>query len=438
MTGSILSTAEATSILFGVFFFCLFLRVPVAFSLALACLPILLIEPRLSSMTLLQETFNIYNSFILLAVPFFLLTANLMNSGGITERLLALSRSMVGHFPGGLAQVNVVLSFFFAGISGSSTADAASQSKLFIPAMIKEGYDPSFAVAITAVSSVLAVIIPPSILMIVWGGVLTTSIGALFLAGAIPGALIALAQMATVHAYAKYRGYPTFTRETWKVFLVSLVIAIPALTTPFIIIGGKVFGWFTATESACIAVLYAATLTMVVYRKMDLKGLHHALLETGRLTGVALFCVGTASAFGWLLAYYQIPKALLANVTEWGLGPIGTGFFISAVFLVVGCFLDAIPAIVICGTVLEPLAKSAGIDPIHFAMIGIVSLAFGLVTPPYGLCLMISAHIAQMRLIDCLKDVVIMLIPMFLVLALVIMWPDFTLFLPRLFPPGTL
>ena len=211
-----------------------------------------------------------------------------------------------------------------------------------------------------------------------------------------------------------------------------------ALMTPVIIIGGKIFGWFTATESACIAVLYAGTLTMFVYREMDLKGLHHALLETGRLTGVALFCVGTASAFGWLLAYYQIPKALLAGVAAWDMGPIATGFFISAVFLVVGCFLDAIPAIVIVGTVLEPLAKSVGMDPIHFAMVGIVSLAFGLVTPPYGLCLMISAHIAGIRIMDALKDVFIMLMPMFAVLALVIMWPDLVLFLPKLFPPGTL
>jgi tripartite ATP-independent transporter DctM subunit len=218
----------------------------------------------------------------------------------------------------------------------------------------------------------------------------------------------------------------------------AILISIPALMTPIIIIGGKVFGWFTATESACIAVLYAAALTMLVYREMDFKGLHSALLDTGRLTGVALFCVGTASAFGWLLAYYQIPKALLAGVAAWGMGPITTGFFIAGVFLVVGCFLDAIPAIVIVGTVLEPLARSVGMDPIHFAMIGIVSLAFGLVTPPYGLCLMISAHIAGMRVIDTLKDVFIMLIPMFLVLALVIAVPQVSLFLPRLFPPGTL
>jgi tripartite ATP-independent transporter DctM subunit len=412
--------------------------VPVAFALGLACLPIFLIEDRLTPQNLVQETFNAYNSFILLAVPFFLLTANLMNVGGITNRLVRLSRDLVGHFPGGLAQVNVVLSLFFAGISGSSTADAASQSKLFIEAQRKEGYDDSFSVAITAVSAVLAVIVPPSILMIVWGGLLTVSIGGLFMAGIVPGLLIALVQMGTVHVYAKLRNYPTYPRATLVETLKAIVVAVPALMTPVIIIGGKIFGWFTATESACIAVLYAAALTMLVYREMDLKGLHHALLETGRLTGVALFAVGTASAFGWLLAYYQIPKALLANVTAWGLGPMAVGFFIAAVFLVVGCFLDAIPAIVIVGTVLEPLARSVGMDPIHFAMIGIVSLAFGLVTPPYGLCLLISAHIAGIRLVDALKDVMIMLIPMFAVLAMVIMWPDVVLFLPKLFPPGTL
>jgi tripartite ATP-independent transporter DctM subunit len=439
MTGaSVLDPGTASLIMFGVFFLLMALRVPVAFALGLACLPIFLIEDRLTPQNLVQETFNAYNSFILLAVPFFLLTANLMNVGGITNRLVRLSRDLVGHFPGGLAQVNVVLSVFFAGISGSSTADAASQSKLFIEAQRKEGYDDSFSVAITAVSAVLAVIIPPSILMIVWGGLLTVSIGGLFMAGIIPGLLIGVVQMATVHVYAKLRNYPTYPRATLVETLKAIAVAVPALMTPVIIIGGKIFGWFTATESACIAVLYAATLTMLVYREMDFKGLHQALLETGRLTGVALFCIGTASAFGWLLAYYQIPKALLASVAEWGMGPTTTGFFIAAVFLVVGCFLDAIPAIVLVGTVLEPLARSVGMDPIHFAMVGIVSLAFGLVTPPYGLCLMISAHIAGMRVVDCLKDVFIMLMPMFAVLALVILWPDLVLFLPRLFPPGTL
>ncbi len=435
MGGNILAPSEAAWLLFGGFFALLALRVPVAVALGMACLPVMLIEPRLGAMTLMQETFNAYNSFILLAVPFFLLTANLMNVGGITDRLVRLSRALVGHFPGGLAQINVVLSIFFAGISGSSTADAASQSKIFIEAQRREGYDDSFSVAITAVSAVLAVIIPPSILMIVWGGVLTVSIGALFLAGVIPGLLIGLVQMATVHAYAKKRGYPTYPRASLKEVGFATWISLPALMTPFIIIGGKIFGWFTATESACIAVLYAGVLSLVVYREMNLKGLYGALGETGRLAAVALFCVGTASAFGWLLAYYKIPEAILVGVSGWGMGKIMTGFFIAGVFLVVGCFLDAIPAIIIVGAILQPLAMEVGIHPVHFAMIGIVSLAFGLVTPPYGLCLMIACHVAGMKIGAVIKDTMIMLLPMLAVLALVIVWPDVSLILPKLISP---
>src|SRR5947199_10831472 len=197
----------------------------------------------------------------------------------------------------------------------------------------------------------------------------------------------------------------------------SAIVAIPALFTPFIIVGGILLGWFTATESAAIAVIYAAVLSIFFYREMGWKQLHHSLLETGRLSAIALFCVGTASAFGWLLAYYQIPKALLAGVTQWGMGITGVGFFIAFVFLVVGCFLDAIPAIIIVGTTLEPLARSVDMHPVQFAIIGIVALAFGLVTPPYGLCLMISCAVAGVRLRYALKDTMIMLVPMLVVLA---------------------
>jgi tripartite ATP-independent transporter DctM subunit len=433
--GGALSPALAAMVLFGVFFFLMALRVPIAFALGLACLPVMLYEPRLSPMILFNETFKSYNSFILLAVPFFLLTANLMNVGGITDRLVRLSRDLVGHLPGGLAQVNVVLSIFFAGISGSSTADAASQGKIFIEAQVKEGYDLSFSVAITAVSAVLAVIIPPSILMIVWGGTLSVSIGALFLAGIIPGLLLGFVQMLTVHVYAKLRDYPKYPRSTLREVLAAMLVSIPALMTPVIIIGGKIFGWFTATESAAIAVIYAAVLSIFIYRELNGPRLVGALADTGKLAAVALFCVGTASAFGWLLAYYQIPKALLAGVGAWGMGITATGFFIAFCFLVVGCFLDAIPAIIIVGTILEPLAKAVHMDPVHFAMIGIVSLAFGLVTPPYGLCLMISCAIAKVRLMYVLKDVMIMLMPMLGVLAATIVFPEIILFLPRLISP---
>ena len=284
----------------------------------------------------------------------------------------------------------------------------------------------------------LAVIIPPSILMIVWGGTLTVSIGALMLAGVVPGLLIAAAQMGTVHAYARRRGYPTYARAGWREVVRALFVSVPALVTPFIIIGGKVFGWFTATESACIAVLYAGALSIFVYRETDFARLKSALSDTGRLAAVALFCVGTASAFGWLLAYYQIPKALLAGVSAWHMGPTLTGFFIAGVFLVVGCFLDAIPAIIIVGTILEPIARAGGLDPVHFATIGICSLAFGLVTPPYGLCLLVACSVAKIRVGDALKDTLIMLLPMFVVLGLVIAFPKVSLFLPGLFPPGTL
>ena len=435
MMQSMLSPGMASLALFGAFFFLLAMRVPVAFALGLACLPILAYEPRLSPMMLFNETFKSYNSFILLAVPLFLLTANLMGVGGITDRLVVLSRTMVGRMPGALAQCNVVLSVFFAGISGSSTADAASQSKIFIEAQTKEGYDLPFSIAVTSVSSTLAVVIPPSILMVVWGGVISTSIGALYLAGIVPGLLIAAAQMVTVHVYAVRRKYPVHPRATFVQFITAALQSIPAMMTPFIIVGGILLGWFTPTESAAVAVLYALALTAFVYREMDLKRLVEALSETGRLSAIALFCVGTASAFGWLLAYYQIPKALLENVTSWNLGITGVGFFIAAVFLITGCFLDAIPAIIIVGVTLQPLVQSVDMHPIQFAIIGIVSLAFGLVTPPYGLCLMVACSVAGVPLRYALKDTMIMLVPMLLVLVGIILWPEVTLILPQLISP---
>lgn len=435
MTGSVLSSGQAAALLFGIFFLLLFLRVPVAFALGLACLPMLIIEPRLSVMMLAQETFNAYNSFILLAVPFFLLTANLMSIGGITDRLVNLSKALVGHWPGSLAQINVVLSVFFSGISGSATADAASQSKIFIDAQTREGYDLSFSIAITAVSAVLAVVIPPSILMIVWGGLISTSIAAMYLAGIVPGLLIAGAQMVTVHFYATRRGYPTYQKSSWREMYRAVILAIPAMMTPFLIVGGILLGWFTATESAAVAVIYSILLSAFYYREVGPRELYRALLDTGKLSGIALFCIGTASAFGWMLAYYKVPETLLAGVSTWGMGPIAAGFFIAFCFLVVGCFLDAIPAIVIVGTILQPLAQSVDLHPVQFAIISIVSLAFGLVTPPYGMCLMVACSVAGVRIRYALKDTMIMLIPMLVVLGLLIIFPAVSLFLPKLIVP---
>lgn len=431
-----MSAAAVAVLMFGTLFGALLIRIPVSFALAIACVPPLVLDPRLDLSVLISQMFTAFNSFLLLAVPFFLLAANLMNSGGITDRLFNWTRAMVGHLPGSLAQINVVLSILFAGVSGSSTADAASQAKLFVNAQVKEGYDMGFSIAITAVSAILAVIIPPSILMIVWGGVFNTSISQLYMAGVLPGLLLGGVQMAVVYAYAKRRNYPTYERAKLNELLRTTALAIPAMVTPGLIVGGKLLGWFTATESGAIAVIYALFLAAAVYREVDWPRFKAVLRDTGTLSAVSLFCLGTASVFGWLLAYYKIPQAAVGLIAPYQFGPTTMGLIIVAVFLIVGCFLDAIPAIVIVGTVLAPIAAQSGLDPVHFGIISIVSLAFGLVTPPYGLCLLISCAAVNVKVVTVLKDIAIMLAPMLLVLVAIVLLPDLFLYLPRLATDG--
>jgi tripartite ATP-independent transporter DctM subunit len=430
-----MSPGEVSAILFTTFGVLIVLRIPVAFALGIACVPVFFISDRLSPTLLFDQMFVSYNSFILLAVPFFLLAANLMNAAGITQRLVELARALVGHLPGGLGHINVVVSMLFAGISGSSTADAAGIGSLLIPQMKKQGYDTSFSVAITACSSVMGVIIPPSILMVVWGGLMSVSIGGLFLAGVVPGILIASSLMGLVYIYAIRRGYPIYVRASYSELGTAFGRAGLALLTPLIIVGGIVGGMFTPTEASVVAVLYSLLIGLFVFRSLTLAALPKVLYDSARFAAITLFCIGTASAFGWILAFFQVPKALVDIMAGWGTGPISTGLIIAMSFLVVGMFIDAIPAIIILGTVLFPLAQHAGIHPVHFGIIGIVSLAFGLVTPPYGLCLLISSAIGQIKLIHALKDVVIILIPMLGVLLFIILFPDVILALPRWLMP---
>jgi tripartite ATP-independent transporter DctM subunit len=358
-----------------------------------------------------------------------------MNAAGITDRLIDLARAMVGRLPGGLGHINVLVSMFFAGISGSSTADAAGIGSLLIPQMVRQGFTPSFSVAITACSAVMGVIIPPSILMVVWGGLMSVSIGGLFLAGVIPGILIGLAQMVTVYIYAKRYNYPIDARMTFAAFVYAFLNSILALLTPLIIVGGIVGGFFTPTEASVVAVIYSFILGLFVYRTVGFKKLLEVLYDTGRFAAIALFCIGTASAFGWALAYFRIPQALVGVVATMELGPTEMGIAVAVAFLVIGLFIDAIPAIIILGTVLWPVTQSVGIHPIHFAIIGIISLAFGLVTPPYGLCLLISCAIAKIRVMDAMRDVAIILAPMLGILLMIIFFPEIVLALPRLLMP---
>jgi tripartite ATP-independent transporter DctM subunit len=430
-----MSPGEVSAILFTTFGVLIILRIPVAFALGIACVPVFFISDRLSPTLLFDQMFVSYNSFILLAVPFFLLAANLMNAAGITQRLVELARALVGHLPGGLGHINVVVSMLFAGISGSSTADAAGIGSLLIPQMKKQGYDTSFSVAITACSSVMGVIIPPSILMVVWGGLMSVSIGGLFLAGVVPGILIAGSLMGLVYIYAIRRGYPIYVRASYSELGTAFGRAGLALLTPLIIVGGIVGGMFTPTEASVVAVLYSLLIGLFVFRSLTLRTLPKVLYDSARFAAITLFCIGTASAFGWILAFFQVPRALVDVMAGWGTGPISTGLIIAISFLVVGMFIDAIPAIIILGTVLFPLAQHVGIHPVHFGIIGVVSLAFGLVTPPYGLCLLISSAIGQIKLIHALKDVVVILIPMLGVLLFIILFPDVILALPRWIMP---
>ena len=426
-----MGAAEVALILFAVFGALIVARVPVAFALGLACIPVFFIDPRLTPFLLLNEMLKSYNSFILLAVPFFLLAANLMNFAGITDKLIELARTSVGHLPGGLGHINVAVSMLFAGISGSSTADAAGVGGVLIPAMKKEGYDAPFTVAITACSSVMGVIIPPSILMIVWGGVISVSIGGLFLAGVLPGMLIALSLMGAVLAYAKVRGYPVYARASLREFLGAMTRSVLPLMMPAIIVGGIIGGLFTPTEASVVAVLYALLLGVLVYRNLPLARVPRVLYESGRFAAISLFCVGTASAFGWVLAYFHVPQLFVDAVSGWGGGVTSVGLIIAASFLIVGCFIDAIPAIIILGTILAPLAASVGMHPVHFAIIGVISVAFGLVTPPYGLCLLIASVLGGITVWQAMRDVLVLLLPMLGVLLFVILFPDAILALPR-------
>ena len=281
----------------------------------------------------------------------------------------------------------------------------------------------------------MGVIIPPSIMMVVWGGLMSVSIGGLFMAGILPGCLIALLMMATVLAYARRRNYPVYERTTLKEFLRALGSASLALVTPAIINGGIVGGLFTPTEASVVAVVYSALLGGVIYRSLKLKDFSKVFYDSARFAAISLFCIGTASAFGWLLACYRIPQALVDVIAGWGSGPMTTGFLIALAFLFDGMFIDAIPVIIVLGTVLMSLAVNVSMHPIHFAIIGIISLAFGLVTPPYGLCLLISCSLGEVKVVDVLKDVAIILVPMLVLLVIVIVFPEFVLFLPRWITP---
>ncbi len=423
-------------IMFASLLVLILLRVPVAFALAIAVVPILIVTPRVTPVLLLQKMMNQFGSFILLSIPFFVLAANLMNYAGITNQLMRFSKSLVGFLPGGLGHINVLVSMIFAGISGSSNADAAGIGSVIIPAMVKEGYDKNFSVAVTACSAVMGVIIPPSITMVVWGGTMNVSVAALFLGGIIPGILIGGGQMVVVYLYAKKRNYPREDSFSLREVFVALKQSILALLSPLIIVGGIIFGIVTPTEASLIAVLYSMFIGMVIFRTVTVKSFLVMLNDSLRLSALVLFAVGTAAIYAWVLSYYKVPAYLVGIMGSLTTSPVIMLILIVLVFLIAGMFIDAVPAIIIFAPLLRPLADSVGISPVQFAVVGCVTLAYGLITPPYGLCLLITSEIAGINCMTPLKEVGVFLVAMLVVLLLMVFIPDVTLLLPKFFMPN--
>ncbi|MXU64352.1 TRAP transporter large permease [Oceanomicrobium pacificus] len=407
------------------------LGVPIAFALAVACLPLILLDPRLDFGIVVHRSYNALDSFLLLAVPFFLLAGNLMNEARVTEKLVRMAYGFVGHLRGGLAHVNVLVSMLFAGISGSSTADTAGVGSVLIPAMKEKGYDVPFSVAITAASSVMGIIIPPSLVMVVWGAITGTSVSALFAGGILPGILVGVGQMAVIVWLAKRRGYPTEPRQSLPEVASNTRQAILPLLMPLIILGGIMFGIFTPTEASILAVLYALFLGVVVYRTIKFRNLYSVLLNTVRISSLSLFCVATAGVFGWMLAYYRVPYEI-AQLSSTIDNPMLLLAAIALTFLVLGTFLDGLVVAIIIGPIFLPSIAALGIDPVQYGIIATVSVSIGLVTPPYGLCLFLASTIGGIEVEDALADTLILVGVMIVILALLIIFPQITMFLPGL------
>lgn len=421
-------------ILFVTFFAMIALRVPVAYALGLSSLLVVYLEGLRPSLVV-QQMFQGLNSFTLLAVPFFLLAGQLLNSGLITDRLMRLASVLVGHIRGGVAHINVVVSMIFAGMSGSSTADTAGVGSVIIPSMIRQGFDRNFTAALTAASSTMGSIIPPSIMMVVYGAQGGVSIGGLFLAGAIPGALIGLSQMCYAYIYSVRHNMPASPLPTVGEFFGAWRGGFFPLLVPVIIIGGVLSGEFTATESGMVATIYVMFLMYIIYRSANIRSLPKVLTDAAVLYSQPLLAVATATVFGWLLAFYQAPAAIAGLAGQMTDSVTLTLIAIMVVFLVVGTFMDAIPAIIIFMPIVTELVGVSGANPIHAGLIVIMTLALGLCTPPYGLCLLLSCAIAKVPVVRVMPQMLIFYSFFIAVILLIVLVPDLALWLPRLVMP---
>ena len=420
-------------ILFGLLGLLLLIGVPVAFSLLAATLATVLYMA-LPPIVVFQQMGSDITSVALLAIPLFIFTGELMMKGGLSDRMIALASSMVGHVRGGLGQVTVVGSTLFGGVSGSAIADVSAIGGTMIPQMQKRGYDSDYAVNVTISAALVALLVPPSHNMILYsasagGGV---SISDLFAAGIIPALMLAGALMVTAYVMARRRGYAAEPFPGFGAVARRFVAAIPGLLLVLIIFGGIRAGVFTAVESASIAVVYAVIVTGVVYRHMKWADFKAACTGAARTAGAVLFIIGCAGAFGWLMAYLQVPTAmvsLLQSITD---NPIAVLLLINLILLVLGTFMDMAPLIIICTPIFLPLAKAYGVDPVQFGVILLLNCGIGLITPPVGSVLFVGSAIARIPMTQSLRSIWPFYLACTAVLMLVTFVPALSLWLPTL------
>jgi len=418
-------------LLFALLFGLLIIGVPVAVALGLSSL-VFILTNGMPSVIVLHNMVNGVNSFPLIAIPFFILAGHLMNTAGITTKIFNFARAMVGWMHGGLGHVNVGASVVFAGMSGAAVADAGGLGNIEIKAMRDSGYDTDFSVGITAASSTIGPIIPPSLPLVIYGVVADTSIGQLFAAGLIPGLLMAFALMIMVAWFAKRRNYPRDERFQLSVFWRAFVDAILPLMTPIIIVGGIVTGIFTPTEAAVAAVAYSMFLGLVIYRTLNWKSMLRVSTDTIEMTASILLIVAASAIFGWILTANQVANQFADVLLGFTDNKIAILLIITFLVLIIGCFMETIAAITILVPVLLPVAVQIGIDPVHFGIILILNLMLGLLTPPVGMVLFVLSKVSNVPFERCVVATAPFLIPLVVVLLVLTFVPAFSMWLPTL------
>jgi tripartite ATP-independent transporter DctM subunit len=373
------------------------------------------------------------DSYVLLAVPFFMLAAELMNEAKITDRIFSFARSLVGHIPGGLGHVNIMASIIFAGMSGSGLADTSGLGKVEIKAMKDEGYDPAFSAAVTASSAIIGPIIPPSICMVVGAVVTNTSVGRMLVGGIIPGFMMGVGLMLVVYFLSKKRGYPKSKRATMKDIWKQLTATGPALLTPIILVGGILSGIFTPTEAAAVACIYAMILAMVFYQAFGLKRLFRIFINVGTATGALLFVMSAAAALGTLASRAQIPQGLMKLVMSITDSPTATMFIIVGVLILLGMIMEDLSLLVIMGPLLLPVVLKLGINPVHFGVIMVLTLQLAMITPPVGMGFYITCHLADVDALTYSKEIIWFVMILIIVVILMCLIPSLVTFLPDLF-----